>query len=122
MIAFALPYPPAVNGLYPTKANGGRRKSARYAAWTTEAGWMVPREAKGRITGPFHATLTYDRPDRRRRDLDGLCKAVFDLLTTMNVIPDDSLADKVTLAWSSPSAAPVYVKDARVHVEISPCK
>lgn len=124
MIAFDLPVPPGVNGLFPTVMTdrGPKRiKSKAYRAWLAEAGWMVPPAAKGKVPGPFRATLVFDRPSASRRvDLDGLVKGVFDLLTTMTVIKDDSLNEGMTVDWSSTFAAPVYPKSPMVRVTIEP--
>jgi crossover junction endodeoxyribonuclease RusA len=36
-------------------------------------------------------------PDRRRRDIDNVCKALLDSLTFAGLIEDDSLIDKLTI-------------------------
>lgn len=121
MIAFDLPLPPGVNNLFPTVLTdkGPKRiKSKAYRAWATEAGWMVPPAAKGKVPGHFRATLVFDRP-KRATDLDGRIKAVFDLLTTMGVIVDDSLNEGMAVDWSSPFSAPVYPIHPMVRVTIS---
>lgn len=123
MISVSLPLPPALNGLFPTvmTSEGPRRvKSGAYRAWLKEAGWMA-KAARGRVEGPFVATLVCDRPDdKRKHDLDGLAKAPLDLLTSLGLIQDDSLAERVTLAWSSPANAPVKSKTPMIHITIAP--
>lgn len=107
--SITLPWPPAVNNLY---MNVGKRRirTKRYDAWITEAFIRVLQQSPKRVRGPFRIKLTYDQPDRRRRDLDGLAKAPLDLLVKTGVIDDDSLAQSLSLAWSDrPPAKPGFV-------------
>jgi Holliday junction resolvase RusA-like endonuclease len=119
MICFPLIFPPSLNNLFPD-GTGRRVPSRRYKAWQAEAGYMVPRAAKGLVPGHFNATLTFDRPDRRKRDLDNLAKATLDLLKSTGVIVGDHLAERITLAWSSPYHTPVISTQPMVHVAIEP--
>ena len=103
-----LPFPPPVNNLFATV--GKRRiRSRRYEEWIARAGIELMIQRPRPIAGPFKITLTYDRPDRRRRDLDGLQKAVLDLLVKHRVIEDDSLAQEIVLRWG-PMATPAFVR------------
>jgi crossover junction endodeoxyribonuclease RusA len=119
MIGFDLPFPPSLNNLFPD-GTGKRIPSKRYKAWRVEAGWMVPPAAKGKIPAHFNATLTFDRPDRRARDLDNLAKATLDLLKSSGVIVGDHLAERVVLAWASPFHTPAFPTRPMVHVAIEP--
>ena len=123
MIVVSLPLPPSLNNLFPTVMTdkGPKRvKSGAYRAWLKEAGWLA-KAARGRVSGPFVATLVCDRPaDKRKHDLDGLAKAPLDLLTSLGLIDDDSLAERVTLEWSSPASAPVKSTTPMVKVTIAP--
>lgn len=124
MITFSLPFPPGVNNLYPqvkTKTGFKRVKSSEYRAWQHEAGWMVPRLAKGIAPKWFRLALVFDRPDNGNRvDLDGRIKATIDLLKKTGVIADDRWNDGMTVAWSSPCTAPVYPTQPMVQVTIEP--
>jgi crossover junction endodeoxyribonuclease RusA len=40
------------------------------------------------------------KPDKRRRDLGNLEKAVSDLLQHMKIIEDDCLCQKITMEWA----------------------
>lgn len=119
MITFSLPFPPAANNLFVNGA-AGRFISPRYKAWRSDAGWMVPRTAKGAVPGHFRAVLTFDRPDRRKRDLDNLLKAPMDLLKTMGVIMDDRLAERLTTEWATPFTAPIFPPIPMVKIAIEP--
>lgn len=124
MISFSLPVPPGVNNLYPTvqTAKGPKRvKSTAYRAWQHEAGWMVPRAAKGVAPKWFRLNLQFDRPDKgNRADLDGRIKAVLDLLKKAEVITDDRWNEGMIIDWSSPCTAPVYPANPMVRVTVTP--
>lgn len=111
MISLALPFPPAVNNLY---ANGarGRFKSERYENWLGEAWWSLEAQKPNKISGEFIASLTFGKPDNRKRDLDGLCKAPLDLLVKYGVIEDDSLAQKITLQWGDVDGCKIELEAA----------
>ena len=103
-LTFALPWPPAVNNLYATV---GRRRvpTTRYRNWMQTALACLPMGAclpfgTGFTTG-VRVTITAYRPDRRKRDLDGLAKAPLDCLVKGGVIEDDSLVDALTLRWAA---------------------
>lgn len=110
-VAFDLPFPPSVNGLF---AGKGRRYCSRtYKAWKAVARPQVPA---GLIAGPYTLELLFDRPDRRARDLGNLEKAVSDLIVEAGLVIDDSCCERITLAWSD---APPQ-RDAVVRVTVAP--
>ena len=94
-VAFTLPFPPSVNGLFAGKAR--RYASPVYKAWKAAARPFVPA---GLIAGPYTLDLLFDRPDRRARDLGNLEKAVSDLIVERGLVIDDSCCQRITLAWS----------------------
>jgi crossover junction endodeoxyribonuclease RusA len=98
-----LPYPPSVNGIWRT-VNGRVYKSAKAQAWAREAAWIV-KTSGVRIKGPFVLIATAHRPDRRRRDLDNLPKAVMDALTAGGAIGDDSLCMAALWRWDGVGAS-----------------
>lgn len=95
-----LPFPPGVNNLFATV---GRRRirTRRYEAWLAGAGAALMEQRPPKVRGPFRLTITAVRPDRRRRDLDGIVKAPLDLLVKHQVVEDDSLATSILLMWSA---------------------
>ena len=74
-------------------------KSTRYAAWLTEAGWTIKAQKPGRIEGKYAADIIVSRPDKRRRDLDGLLKPLLDCLVSNGVTDDDHLAQDIRIRW-----------------------
>lgn len=108
-----LPWPPSANRLW-RSVNGRNIKSAVYRAWLTEAAYAL--RGHPAYLGPYTMTLTATRPDRRRRDLSNLLKAVEDSLQTAGIIEDDSLAQSILLQWSPAPPVP----SGRLEVTITP--
>lgn len=110
----SLPFPPSANRIWrfvpgqPTPL-----KSAEYRTWL-KAAKAECWGARG-VQGHFHLRIIATAPDRRRRDLDNLCKPVADLLTQAGLIEDDSLAQSIHLEWT---ATPV--KGGSVLVTVTP--
>jgi crossover junction endodeoxyribonuclease RusA len=98
-LTLALPFPPSLNNAF-ANVGRGRVRSRGYRGWVREAGWVLALARPTPITGPFIARMVFDPPDRRRRDLDNLSKAILDLLVAHGVVADDSLCRKLLLAWS----------------------
>jgi Holliday junction resolvase RusA-like endonuclease len=95
-----LPMPPPLNNLFVNR-RGGRAKSGRYESWITEAGLKLNMQRPTPVSGHFAVTMVFVRPDRRRRDLDGLAKAILDLFVKHGVTDDDALCDSIWLRWSA---------------------
>lgn len=89
-IKLELPWPPSVNRYYRTVL--GRmlisREGREYRKLITEL-VDVPTMFLGRVA----VTVECHAPDRRRRDLDNICKCLFDSLTSAGVWDDDSQID-----------------------------
>ena len=99
-ITLTLPFPPSVNRLWKTKKNGGMYRSAEYKAWRQHALWAIQSRTKGdHIKGPYKLEIMAVRPDKRRRDIGNLEKAVSDILQAANVIEDDCLCEDQHLRW-----------------------
>lgn len=115
MIRIIVPIPPGVNNLFATV--GKRRvKSKRYRDWR-EAAWasVMQQTRPEAIRGPFVASFLVTRPDKRKRDLDGLLKAPLDLLVDLGLIDDDSLAENLSIGWlghEKPATMQIIVREA----------
>ena len=96
-----LPFPPSVNGLYSTDFRTKRRfKSKRYNDWCGQAETaLFYNKDRSSFSEPIKITYIYGRPDKRKRDLANLLKAVDDLLVTYGVIADDSLIHEIHASW-----------------------
>lgn len=98
MIRYELPYPPSVNGLFFNAAKG-RVKTDAYKAWRKDAGNLILVQGRQRIHGAVSLSIALVRPDKRRRDLSNTLKAIEDLLVEMQIIDDDSLVQRISIAW-----------------------
>ncbi len=112
MITLTLPWPPSVNHYYRRVGNAtliskeGRRYRTRVAGEVLLAG-------SPRVEGRLAVRLAAYPPDRRRRDLDNVQKALLDALQHAGVYGDDSQIDRITVERAE-------VRDGgRVVVEIS---
>ena len=100
MIRLILPYPPSVNRLWRTTKSGRVYCSPRYVAWRDHAKWAIHEQAKRvRVTGMYKLTLLAVKPDRRRRDIGNLEKAVNDALVAAKVVEDDSMCHWIDMRW-----------------------
>ena len=90
MIQITLPWPPTVNTYW--RVFNGRsilsEAGRRYRVAVAEQ-VLIQRAAK-HITQPVRVEIEAFRPDKRRRDLDNLLKALLDSLTAAGVWIDDS--------------------------------
>jgi len=90
----------SVNRLWRANKGGGVHKSAKYTSWTKHAEWAIAQQVSGnRIVGRYGLSVRFVRPDKRRRDLDNLFKAVSDALVHTGVIESDHLCERINAAW-----------------------
>ena len=61
--------------------------------------WEIRSQTKSKVTGPYKLTILAVRPDKRRRDLGNLEKAVSDILVSVGIIEDDSLCEWLEIKW-----------------------
>lgn len=100
---FVLPFPVSVNNMFLNIPGRGRIKSPKYRAWQTEAGWRLRQQRAVPIKGLVTIDIKAIKPDNRRRDLDNITKAIFDILVVNNVITDDKMIVRLTAEWSQSS-------------------
>lgn len=98
MVEIWLPYPPSANGLW-RSARGKVFRSRKYVDWLTAAGLEAMAQRAGSVRGPYKISITAARPDKRKRDLDNLLKAISDLLKSIGAIEDDHLCEMLTARW-----------------------
>lgn len=105
-----LPFPPSVNNLY-VNGKRGRFTSERYVHWQAEALAMFLQQPArlDRHTHPVSVVYTFGQPDKRRRDVFNLEKAVSDFLVKQGVLADDSLIHRGTVQWGEVSGVLVEV-------------
>lgn len=106
MIRYELPFPPSVNNLFVNSPNGkGRFPSQQYKAWRKEASEMILAQGRRQMRGMVNLSIGIVKPNRRKRDISNLIKAVEDVLVEMGVIEDDSYVQKLSIQWVSDGPA-----------------
>lgn len=98
-LRYTLPYPPSTNGLF-FNAHKGRVKTNHYKVWLKAAGEEILAQGRRRVHGPASIAILVGRPDKRKRDISNLIKAIEDLLVSMQVIDDDSNVERVSAQWA----------------------
>lgn len=89
---FTVDFPPSLNNLYAT-VRGRRVLSSRGRAYkVTAARQALEQGVREPLEGPLAIRLAFYPPDRRRRDGDNLCKALFDSMKGRAWIDDSQLA------------------------------
>lgn len=119
MLTIGLPWPSAK--LAPNLVRGHWAKTSGLRAQSFEAAFLLTHQAVNKHTGEWYdltgsvpVTLTFNPPDNRKRDLDGLLSAMkhsLDGVATALTI-DDSRFGPITLRRGE------RVKDGEVIVEI----
>jgi len=108
MIEITLPWPPTVN-TYWRNFNGRTIISKRGREYRHEVLHQVlQQKADLKIDYAMKIEIQAFRPDRRRRDLDNLLKALLDSLAHANVMQDDALVEDLRVYWADESGG--YVK------------
>jgi len=94
---FRLPYPPSINNYYGYKPRGGRYIKAEGREFRSVVIHSLKQAFAEREWTPLECRLSVwvevFCPDRRRRDLDNIKKALLDALTHAGVYQDDCLID-----------------------------
>lgn len=113
MIHLILPYPPTVNHYWGTvgkrryiKADGIKFRNAVIAI-------VLQNKANKKLADRVMINIKAYMPDKRKRDLDNINKAIFDALIHSNVILDDEQIDVLH------SERKEVVKRGRIELSIS---
>ena len=106
---FQFEFPPSTNNLWMPVKGKGLVKTKEYRAWQDANAWII-RQQIGlvKIEGPFEAYFVFERPDRRKRDLDNLLKASLDCIENARVVENDYLCQKLTAEWINRYGRSVY--------------
>ena len=110
MIQVTLPWPPSVN-TYWRNVNGRTIISAKGREYRQAVGDMIlVQRAVCHYAGPLRVDIQAFRPDKRRRDLDNLLKAVLDGMTYAGVYDDDSQIVDLRIYWAETIGGMLKVK------------
>jgi len=88
-LSYQLPWPPTVNHIYARTKRGGVMLNPKAKAYREEVIGLVGKGHTA-FAGGIAVRIEVYMPDRRKRDLDNLGKAVLDSLTHAGVWNDDS--------------------------------
>ena len=109
VIEMTLPWPPSVNSYWrhPTRgALAGRHliseEGRRYRKVVFDT--VFVNRLSLNLTGRLKVEIKAYPPDRRRRDLDNILKALLDAITHARVIEDDSCIDDLRIVRQPPRA------------------
>ena len=94
-IYLTLPYPPSVNHYWLPNFNHSKRISDKGNQFRAE----VIHACRGHdgIMGRVSVSVIANPPDKRKRDLDNIFKALLDALRHAGMIEDDSLIDRLLI-------------------------
>lgn len=100
IVDFTLPFPPSVNHYY-RNVRGRTLISAAGRAYRKRVGQAVfVQRAQYGFECPLRVTYLVARPDRRKRDLSNLLKAMEDAMEHALVFRDDSQIVAFSMEWS----------------------
>jgi len=96
MIILDLDYPPSAN-TYWRHARGRHYIGEKGLAFRAKVAELVAMHKLKADAGRLELSVMLYPPDRRRRDIDNVCKALLDSLTFAGLIEDDSLIDRLLI-------------------------
>ena len=91
---YTLPYPPSVNRYWRT-ARGRFYISAEGKLFRERVRLLLADRNTPTLSGRVAVRVTVHPPDKRRRDLDNVLKALFDALQHAGVFEDDSQIKRI---------------------------
>lgn len=113
MIDITLPWPPSMN-TYWRSFNGRAILSERGRKYRVAVAEQVALQDVARgIVQPIRVEIEAYRPDRRKRDLDNLLKAILDGLAHAGVYEDDSQIHDLRIYW-----APIIGGMVKVNIKV----
>jgi crossover junction endodeoxyribonuclease RusA len=111
MISLDLPWPPSLNHYY--RRVGARTLISRTGRqYRTAMIALLHRQFTQPLLGRLQVTICAHPPDRRRRDLDNIQKALLDALQHAGVYADDCQIDSLTVHRCNP------VPDGRIRLSL----
>ena len=93
MISLTLPYPPTVNHYWGTSGKRRYIKPKGIQFRNDVIGIVAQNKANKNLSSRLRVNINAYMPDRRKRDLDNINKAIFDALVHSGVMLDDDQID-----------------------------
>lgn len=101
MITLKLPWPPSVNHYWFRNRDGGMRIGEKGIEFRIAVHNVLVRHGSPHLTGRLAVDIAVFPPDKRRRDLDNILKAVCDALQHGKLYKDDNQIDRITVGRSA---------------------
>lgn len=104
VITLKLPYPPSINNYYGSLRGGGKyiKKEGKVFREVVVDSLRSYAYKKAPLTDKLRVFIEVYPPDKRRRDLDNINKALLDALTHSKIYDDDWLIDDLRLVRGEP--------------------
>jgi len=105
--------PIPLNNVYANKKKGGRTKTQRYRTWCNAVGWELKAQHSSLnpiVSGAYGLIITTGRKVTRA-DIDNIIKPIADALVRMNITPDDSKMEYVSVEKTDQDHTNITVLD-----------
>lgn len=109
-----LPYPPTVNHYFQRNRDGSVRIGQPGLAFRQEVAYRCRQERIKPLTGRLVVEVDVFPPDRRKRDLDNVLKALLDALKHGGAYEDDSQIDRLVVNRILPVTGKVGAVEVRI--------
>jgi len=95
-ISYALPYPPTVGNYWGISKRGMYIKK-RGIQFRKDVWAIVQQEGAQKLEGRLNLVIDLVMPDKRKRDIDNVLKALLDALQHAGAYLDDNQIDKLSI-------------------------
>ncbi len=102
MYSLHLPYPPSVNGMYRRGDDGQTKLTQKAKTFRLHCKAEGRRIRASPINPPVVVSIYVFPPDRRKRDIDNIVKAILDGLEAAQVLKDDSNVARLEVCRCEP--------------------
>jgi len=90
MIELNLPFPPSINNYYQRNRNGGVRIGKAGVLFRAQVKMLIPSKLRTFSTYAVSVEIDVYPPDKRKRDLDNILKALLDAMEHAGIYKNDS--------------------------------
>ena len=97
MESLTLPYPPSVNNYWYRSHNGGLHIGKKGKDFRTEVMVILNNERVEKLAGELTCNILIYPPDKRRRDIDNVLKALLDALEHGGAFENDNQIRRLTI-------------------------
>ena len=101
-VELELPWAPSVNHCWARNRDGGMRLTDAGKEFRLSVQLVVNRAKVSKMAGRLSVEIIACPPDKRRRDIDNLVKAVLDALQHADLYDDDNQIDDLRICRAAP--------------------